>query len=168
MPQARANLNYLETICHSIGLTDLHSENILLKNGLIFLVDLEAINRKIATGLWGGLTKIPFSEEVSYPIPKLTQEEQTLITEFNHKIDNGSLNHRYVPIDTCLWESCFSSEETLNDVLDALKKAIIKSGYIIETSLFEQISEEIRRDIRIGDIPNFYKKGKCHLLWTIC
>ena len=86
------NMTYLNTVCSKIGLSDLHSENVILQNNMYFPIDLETVNLNNVTGLYGFQHKGKIDDSL------LNAETQKLIDQFNKTVDR--LPNRFLPIQT--------------------------------------------------------------------
>lgn len=93
-PERISNLEYLNTVCSLIGVTDLHTENVILQGNMYYPIDLEVLAHGKSSGLFG-------MDEIG-PINKslLNKASMNLIKEFNRK--SREFRIRFLPIDTIL------------------------------------------------------------------
>jgi hypothetical protein len=86
------NLEYLNTVCSLIGVTDLHGENVILQGDMYYPIDLEVVDKSNITGLYGFQKEGPINKSL------LNRESLELIKKFNRKVTN--LPNRFLPINT--------------------------------------------------------------------
>lgn len=108
------NMAYLNTVCSMIGLTDLHSENVILKNNMYYPIDLESVNPNNVTGLYG------FEHVGAVADSLLNTKSQKLIDQFNRKINK--LPNRFLPIQTVDFVNFLNDNGvTLEDLVRIMK-----------------------------------------------
>ena len=91
-PKRIENLEYLNTVSSLIGLTDLHSDNVILLNDMYYPIDLEIINKTNITGLYGSTEKGIIKKEL------LNHKSLNLIKEFNNNLH--LFPNRFLPSST--------------------------------------------------------------------
>lgn len=100
------NLKLLNTICYKIGITDLHEENIIIRNNMFYPIDLENITLGNCTGIYERGKKIG-------PVLDVPKNIENFIIKFNKNL--YFLPIRLVPISTSIFE-CY-----INDVISSLE-----------------------------------------------
>lgn len=119
-PERISNLEYLNTVCSLIGVTDLHTENVILQGNMYYPIDLEVLSHGKSSGLFG-------MDEIG-PINKslLNKASMNLIKEFNRK--SREFRIRFLPIDTILLTEYITgksiSADTLADIFFEDKRTV--------------------------------------------
>jgi len=114
------NLEYLNTVCSLIGVTDIHGENVILQGDMYYPIDLEVVDKSNITGLYGFQKEGPINKSL------LNRDSLELIKEFNRKVTN--LPNRFLPINTkdflaFLGDDDDVTADTLADIFLSNKKA---------------------------------------------
>ncbi|HSX12936.1 MAG TPA: DUF4135 domain-containing protein, partial [Chlamydiales bacterium] len=146
--QAKSNFVRLESVCQAIGITDLHPENIILRNHTEWVpIDMEVIKYGHVTGLYGKNTD-------PEPLPFST-EEQCLITQFkNEQIDRL---FRVVPITTYVLGNMSTTPWGGVKIASLLYESLGKEYNIsIEPIELEKLATV---DLVNADIPVLYQKS---------
>jgi hypothetical protein len=86
------NIEYLNTVSRMIGLTDLHTDNVILNENMYYPIDLEVVDKKSVTGLYG------FTKDGNINKSLLNREALDLIENFNENIND--LPNRFLPLST--------------------------------------------------------------------
>jgi len=136
------NLEYLNTVASLIGLTDLHGENIILKNDIYYPIDLEAIDTNI-TGLYG------FNEKGPVNIELLNKESLDLIEKFNYT--KHVYPNRYLPISTN------DFQKYLND--DNMSLKTILETFYTQTKLLKK-KKLLKKNINKQKLTNYLLECK--------
>jgi hypothetical protein len=110
--KAKKNLVFLNTVARSIGLTDLHYENVILHDDMFYPIDLEIIHQGSVTGLYG---------HKEGEIMKLDSATQKMIDIFKTNVVH--LPNRHIPISTAdLYNFIFSDENTVDNLIERFLK----------------------------------------------
>ena len=133
-PERIKNIEYLNTVCSLIGLTDLHTENVILQDNMYYLIDLEVLDHGKATGLYGMTSKGPINKSL------LNKAAMNLINDFNKR--SKELMIRYLPIDTNL----------LTEYL------LGKNGVSIDTLIHVFFKDKRSRKVDRSDLIFYLKK----------
>ncbi len=88
------NLAMLNTVATRIGLTDLHTQNIIIRDDMYIPIDLEVIKQGSNSGLYMNDSNIV----IRGVMINLSSEIDILISEFNDNVNN--IPRRIVPINT--------------------------------------------------------------------
>ena len=145
---AKNNFDRLESVCQAIGITDLHPENVILRNHAEWVpIDFEVIKIGHVTGLYG---------KNKSPEPKfLKSEEWVLINQFKER-QKGRL-FRAVPIATARLGDLSTTPWGGKDIA-LLFHDVLSQEYetLIELAEIERLATQ---DIINGDIPILYQKA---------
>lgn len=131
------NLKLLNTICYKIGITDLHEENIIIKNNMFYPIDLENITLGNYTGLYNRGKKIG-------PVLDIPKNIENLIDEFNKNL--YFLPVRLVPISTSIFE-CY-----INNVISLLENKKIDVDTLVK--LFYNFTDKMGYKFFCSEIIN--------------
>lgn len=150
------NLKLLNTICYKIGITDLHEENIIIRDNMFYPIDLENITLGNYTGLFERGKKIG-------PVLDIPKNIENFIIEFNKNLYFFPV--RLVPISTSIFE-CY-----INDVMSSLENKKIdvdtllklfynftdKMGYkFFSSNIIDGLREYFEKCKVLKIIPYFY------------
>jgi hypothetical protein len=113
------NLEFLNTIAHKIGLTDLHSQNVKIQKDYMIPIDLEVIKPGSNTGLY-----MENKEAILGPIVPIHHIIQYLIHVFNENSVNIPI--RILPIDTSTLKDFLKDDNSIsiNTLINTFKKNI--------------------------------------------
>jgi len=163
--QAQFNLAYLHSICRSIGISDLHYQNVIFNRDLLQIIpiDMEVIKHGHATGLFGHHQEGP-NRQLSVNVLKR-------IDRFNS--DQKNRVFRNTPVATSVLTDVVSNfkvsgnlelvREARRKIMEGLGNALIVSRIMLDNTLEKYLLDDLER----GDVPTFSQKGKILYYGTI-
>lgn len=135
----KKDFKFLEYIASQIGLTDLHRENVIIKDEKAFPVDLEAFEFGKATGLYGETQIAPkFDIDDFFNADDLQKEKKKaqivkLISEYKAEIE--SFPKRIVLVPTIdfydIWRENQEEEDLKSNMCNKIKDSLTARSYSI-------------------------------------
>ena len=113
------NLAMLNTVATRIGLTDLHTQNIIIRDDMYIPIDLEVIKQGSNTGLYMNESNVV----IRGVMINLSSEIDDLIKKFNRQINN--IPRRIIPINTTVLKDFIENNSmTIQSLIYTFKQQI--------------------------------------------
>jgi len=113
------NLSMLNTVATRIGLTDLHSQNIIINGDMYIPIDLEVIKKGNDSGLYMNDSNVVIRGVILNLIPEIDD----LINEFNDNVHN--IPRRILPISTTILKDFIENNTVaIDELVDIFKHNI--------------------------------------------